>query len=142
MNQVGFVTKILPNNRAEVSMKKHAACGECGACQHGHENMNLNIIALNKIKSVEGNKVEVDLETSNVLGAAFIMYVIPLVTMVISIFISRHVFGNIMKINNFEIYSILTGFTCLSITFLAIRLNEKKFEDSKRYIPTITRIIE
>ena len=140
MNQIGTVIEVLKNNKAKVLMRKHSACGDCGACQHGKENMKLNIIAANEISAQSGDIVEVDMETQNVLGAAFIVYVIPLFLLIIGI-IAGNYFFNKIGFTNSEIYSALTGFMLMAISFAVIKTFEKSFQGDKKYLPTITKII-
>ncbi|MBF8982117.1 SoxR reducing system RseC family protein [Lutibacter sp. B2] len=142
MNQVGKVVEVFKNNRAKVLMKKHAACGECGACQHGEENMKLNIVGFNKVNAKIGDTVEVDMETANVLGAAFIMYVIPLFFMVVGIVGGNYFLKKLGYTTNIDMYSAGIGFILLAISFFSIRLYERKLKDDKRYIPVISKIVE
>lgn len=142
MNQIGYIKEKMSENTAKVSMRKHAACGECGACQHGQENMQLDIIALNKINANIGEKVEVDLETTNVLKAAFIMYVLPLIATLLGAVTCQYIFKKILNIVNWEMYSLIGAVVCLSLALLGIRANEKRFKQSNKYIPTIVKIIK
>lgn len=140
MKSNGVVVEIM-NDRAKVKLQKHAACGDCGACQHGHENMEIVVEALNPKHASEGDYVELDLETANVLGAAFIVYVIPLVTFLISIFLTKTILELIGMINRVELISALMGFVAMGITFLIIKKNETHFHRSKKYLSTITEIV-
>lgn len=140
VNQIGTVTEVLMNRKAKVLMKKHSACGDCGACQHGKENMKLKIIAANEISAHVGDQVEVDMETQQVLGAAFIVYVIPLFFLIAGI-VSGNYFFNEIGVSNSEIYSALAGFILMGLSFVVIRTFEKSFQGDKKYLPTITKII-
>ncbi|QEK12079.1 SoxR reducing system RseC family protein [Crassaminicella thermophila] len=142
MIQVGKVVEILDSKRAKVLMRKHAACGECGACQHGDENMNLNIIAVNEINAEVGDIVEVNMETQNVLGAAFIVYVIPLFAMILGIGIGSYLFKKMGVTVNLEIYAICLGFVLTAIAYLAIKSREGSFKKDKRYMPVISKILD
>ena len=142
MNQVGTVIEILKDNRAKVTMRKHSACGDCGACQHGKENMKMNIIAANEISAKVGDLVEVDMETQNVLGAAFIVYVIPLIMMVLGIVIGNSILRNIGISDKIEIYSAIAGFILMAVSFAVIKTYEQSFQRNKKYIPTIAKIVK
>ena len=142
MNQVGTVIEVLKDNKAKVNMRKHTACGDCGACQHGKENMNLIIIASNEVNSSVGDLVEIDMETQNVLGAAFIIYVIPLVMLLLGIGGGNWFLKTIGILHRVEVYSAIIGFILMVISFGVIKLFESTFQSNKKYIPTITRIIK
>lgn len=140
MNQTGIVIDT-HGDIAKVKLQKHSACGDCGACQHGVENMVIDIEALNEIHAETGDFVTVDLETANVLGAAFIVYVIPLVMFLVSMFLTK-TFMEINAINyNVELVSALMGFVAMAITFMIIKQNETRFHRSKKYLSTITSIV-
>lgn len=142
MIQVGKVVEVLDSKRAKVLMRKHAACGECGACQHGDENMKLNIIAVNELNAKVGDIVEVNMETQNVLGAAFIAYVIPLFSMLLGIGGGSYLLKKMGVIVNLEIYAVFIGFILMGIAFSAIKLREGSFKKDKRYIPVISKILD
>ncbi|QXM05946.1 SoxR reducing system RseC family protein [Crassaminicella indica] len=141
MIQVGKVIEILDNNRARVLMRKHAACGECGACQHGQENMNLKIIAFNASNAKVGELVEVNLETQNVLGAAFIAYVIPLFALLIGIGGGSYFLKKLGFKDHIELYAMCIGFLLTAITYTGIRLREGSFKKNKKYMPVISKIV-
>ncbi|MCT4605408.1 MAG: SoxR reducing system RseC family protein [Marinisporobacter sp.] len=142
MIQVGKVIEILDSNRARVLMQKHAACGECGACQHGQENMSLKIIASNEVKAQVGDRVEVNLETQNVLGAAFIAYVIPLIALLIGIGGGSFLLKKIGFKEHVETYAMIIGFFLTATTYTVIRLKERSFKKNKKYMPIISKIVE
>lgn len=142
MDQTGKVMEVYKNNKAKILMRKHSACGDCGACQHGKENMDINIIALNEIDAKVGEFVEVNMETQNVLSAAFIAYVIPLIVLIIGVAGGSFLLGKIGFNGNIEIYSIFIGLFGMAITFIMIKLYENQLNNDKRYMPSISRIIK
>ncbi len=141
MNQVGKVSEILDGNKARILMTKHAACGDCGACQHGKENMTLPIAAINEVGAEIGDIVEVNMETQDVLGAAFIIYVIPLFLLIVGVGGGGYLLTRMGFIGNVEVYSAGIGFILMALSFMTIRLFEKKFRANVKYIPEITKIM-
>ncbi|KXG74070.1 SoxR reducing system RseC family protein [Thermotalea metallivorans] len=141
MNQTGKVIEVVKNNKARVLMTKHSACGDCGACQHGKENMQLSIVAMNEVGAKAGDWVEVNMETQNVMGAAFIVYVIPLMAMLLGIGTGSFLLKNMHIEENLEAYSAGIGFILMACTFFIVKVFEKRFHQDKRYIPTITKIL-
>lgn len=142
MIQTGKVVEIVDNKRAKLLMRKHSACGDCGACQHGQENMKLNIIAVNEVNAKVGNTVEVDMETKNILGAAFIVYVIPLIALLVGVGGGSFLFNKMGFTSNAEMYSLTLGVVLMIVMFLGIKMKEKSFKKDKRYMPMITKILE
>ena len=140
MNSNGIVIELM-GDRAKVKLQKHSICGDCGACQHGHENMEIVVEALNEAHASEGDYVTIDLETSNVMEAAFIVYVIPLVMALISIFLTKTVMEMAGMMNRVELIAALMGFVTMGVTYYFIKRNETRFHRSKKYLSTITEVV-
>ncbi len=141
MQREGKVTGINGEN-ATVILMKHSACGDCGACQMGKENMNITIEALNNASAKIGDKVLVDMDSPDVLFAAFIAYGIPLIMLIIGIAGSGFLFNRLGMTNNLELYSLIVGAIFLAATYLIIRKKDEEFKESKKYVSIITEIIE
>ena len=141
MRQTGVVTSV-DGNRARVLMQKHSSCSNCGACKMGDEKMEMEIDAINKAKAQTGDEVEVDMENQNVLKAAFIIYVIPLISLLIGIIVG----SSVLAIMNIERYSDFiaggVGFIFLGISYLVIKLKEKNFKGDTQFTPIITKTVE
>jgi sigma-E factor negative regulatory protein RseC len=142
MQQVGKVIEVFDNHQAKLLMTKHAACESCGACHRGKENMNMNIIAFNEVDAQIGDTVEVDMETQSVLGAAFIVYVIPLFTLLAGLIGGNYLLKKIGFTRNIEIHAAGIGLIMMGLTFLIIKLFDNVFKKDQRYIPAITKIVK
>ncbi len=131
------------NDRARVSLRKHSACGDCGACQIGEENMNMEIDAINTAMAKVGDDVEIDMASPNVLTAAFLAYGLPLISLIIGILISNKIFTLLgLGGKNIEIYSLLCGILLMLISYGYIRLNEEKIKNNSDFVSKITRILD
>ncbi|MBB6214828.1 sigma-E factor negative regulatory protein RseC [Anaerosolibacter carboniphilus] len=142
MIQTGTVIETISGNKAKIHMKKHSACGDCGACQHGKENMELNIVAINEIGAKPGDFVEVNMETQNVMGAAFIIYVIPLLALLLGIGLGSYVLNSIGIQGNREVYAAGIGFLLTIIAYLTIKRFEGTFNKDKKYVPVVTKVLD
>lgn len=132
MNRSGIVVDS-NKNFAKVRILKHTACGDCGACHLGDDNKDMDIEARNEIGAVKGDHVMVDLETPNVLKAAFIIYTIPLLSLLVGI-----AFGTIFMKK--EIYAAVLGLLLLATSYIIIKKHEDTFKNSGKYHATITKI--
>ncbi|MEJ8554886.1 SoxR reducing system RseC family protein [Tepidibacter sp. Z1-5] len=142
MRQTGVVVST-NENIAILKMQRHSACGSCGGCGMGSENSkNMQIQAVNRIGATKGDFVEVDISTPNVLKAAAIAYVIPLMVLFVGIVISSKVLTAINYRSNVETMSAIIGAFLMSIAFMIIKKNEPKFKKSEEYTPVITNIVE
>ncbi len=133
MDRVGRVVELIDQSTAKVLMQKHTDCGKCGACGLGRD-MDITTLADNNVAANVGDMVEMTMETKNILSAAFIMYTIPLITLLLGIFIGSKVFAS-----NTEGLSLILGFAFLVITYFLIKKNEKKY--IKKYKAVITKVI-
>ena len=140
MNRTGIVMD-KSGDFASVKLMKHAACGDCGACHMGAENMNITVECVNESCAEVGDRVEIDMKTQNVLGAAFIAYVIPLFVLVVGIAVSNAIMKGIGYEEHRELISFLVGASLTAITYFVIKLNDEKFYNSKKYLSTITKIL-
>ncbi len=140
MNRQGKVIKI-DKNKALVKLMKHSACGDCGACHLGEENMDITIEAINDLGANIGDKVEVNMAAPNVLRAAFIGYGIPLISLILGILLGKIFLDTIGFGGNIELFSFLIGIIFLAITYLVIRINEDNFKKSEKYVSKIINII-
>ena len=83
MTQDAVVTKILPEGMAEVAVARTTACGgNCGSCEACIFQSELKTVARNQIGARVGQKVVIESQNSTIFGAAFLVYVMPLVLFV------------------------------------------------------------
>ena len=79
MTQNGVVTKTLDKQRVEVSILRGTACGgNCGSCESCVYNSRILIEADNPIYASPGDRVVVSSKTSRIMGATFLVYMLPL----------------------------------------------------------------
>lgn len=79
MTQDAVVTKILPNQMAEVAVARTTACGgNCGSCESCMFQSELKAVARNLIDAHIGQRVVIASKSSKIFGAALLVYVMPL----------------------------------------------------------------
>lgn len=140
MREIGKVVAV-NNGIAKVEIKRHTACGNCGACQVGQDKLVMETLAKNTISADIGDQVEIETETTNVLKASLIIYTFPLIMFIIGCLIGYGVanYTNYQVWNNYIGFG--TGLVFTLISYLIIRKNEKKFINDKAFQPTICRIV-
>ncbi len=80
MTQDAVVTRTFHNSLAEVAVKRSTACGSnCGNCESCVFQNELKVTADNRIGARPGQKVVIESKTSDVLGAAVLVYIVPFV---------------------------------------------------------------
>ena len=131
MQQTGIVQK-LQHNIAEVKITRSSACGEscasCGLCP-GRE---AKVFAINDINAAVGDTVIINMADGKVLGAAFLVYIVPLIMLIIGYFSGHAVF-------NSEALGIIMGFLFMAATFIVIIRIDRKIK--RKYTPRIVSIV-
>lgn len=132
MYQKGIIKKTV-KNIADVEIQRSTACGEscasCGLCP----GRTAVVKADNAIGAKSGDTVILDMADQKVLGAAFLVYIVPVVVLIIGYFIGYAILKT-------EIYGAVTGFILMAVTFVIIMMFDKRLKN--KYTPRIVRIEE
>lgn len=84
MTQDAVVTRILPDNMAEVAVARTTACGgSCGSCESCIFQGEIKTLARNLIDARPGQKVVIASKSSTVFGAAALVYIMPIVLFIL-----------------------------------------------------------
>ena len=79
MTQEAVVIRLLPDGMAEVSVQRTTACGgNCGGCDSCVFDKKLKTPAKNNIGAQPGQRVLIESNSARIFGAAFLVYVLPL----------------------------------------------------------------
>ena len=95
----------------------------------------------NTIGAKVGDHVEVSMDNMNVLKAAVMAYIIPLIALLVGTIGTYYILGAIGMTTGVEAISGLVGICLTIICYLYLKKNDKKFRDSREFIPVITRIL-
>lgn len=140
MQKAGVLLSV-DKNIAIVEIQKHSSCSNCSGCKLGYDNSALEAEVYNEIGAKVGELVYIDMESKQVLFAAFIMYVIPLISLLAGIIGTNAILNAIEVTDNTDIYSAIVGFLFMAASFIIIKIKDKKFKSSGKYLPVITRIL-
>ena len=135
MDRAGIVVSEM-GEYSKVKLVRHTACGNCGACQLGDEQKDIMMIAKNAVHAKKGDLVEVSMATNSVLSAAFIMYVIPLAGLFIGLLLGQMLFAGK------DIMTAFLGLIFMGLTFVIIKLNDKRFLKNEKYTAQILTILQ
>lgn len=131
------------NNTVRVLITRHTACGDCGACQVGRDNLNMVITVENNVKAKKGDCVLIELSTENFLFASFIFYGIPLLALIFGIILSYYSLKILGHANDFvQLIASISGLFFLSISYIIIKKYESKFKKMSRFKSKIVRIVD
>lgn len=141
MKEVGIVRQ-QQGKKARVSIQRHAACGDCGACHVGKDKMTMEALAYNEIGAEVGALVEVEMQFANVLKASMIAYGIPLVVFIAGAIFGYYLLNPMLGAGESPIPAFVTGIVLTAITYMAIRIMDNKGIFTKGYEPHITAILD
>ena len=132
MEEMGRVVEI-QGHKAKVQMKRHASCSQCGACGMGDSPM-IEIEVENSIDAQPGQYVIIQMKNSSVLQAAFWVYGLPLVALLLGYAAGAGAarrWGFLLE----ETSGVIAGFAALALTFAAIRRVDRRLVNARRYLP-------
>lgn len=131
MLQRGIIEEI-SCGMAKVKITRSSACGEncaeCGLCP----GQSAVVEALNDARADIGDTVTISMSDKKVLGAAFLVYIVPLFTLVAGYFAGEALFKN-------ETAAVFTGLFVMALTFGIIISFDKRLKH--RYTPRVVEII-
>lgn len=132
--QEGIVIE-LSNHVAKVKVARHGDCENCGACP-GNNAMVLEVN--NAIGAKKGDHVVFELKDTNMLKAAFIVYVLPLIL----IFIGVQAGVLVARLNNesASILGVIGGAIAFIISIAFIVYYEKMNRTNIHKLPKVVRI--
>lgn len=131
MTQEAVITKLLPDNMAEVVVTRGTACGSnCGNCESCIYDSKVKALAKNSIGALRGEKVIISSKTSFVFGAAMLVYVMPLVLFLLGFAIAHMLGGS-------EGVCVLTSFIGLVLGAVIVVLSQRLKKDKKPLVYTI-----
>ena len=80
MTTTGTVTRLIDQHNAEVEVERGTACGgNCGSCEACVFQNTIRAIAKNRVSALPGQRVTIESKTSDVLGAAALLYIVPFI---------------------------------------------------------------
>jgi sigma-E factor negative regulatory protein RseC len=89
MREQGVVTRVIPPDAVEVSLKASEVCGRCGACRpHAEGRVGIEAAAIAGVKT--GDAVEIEISTGGVVATSFVVYLLPVVFL-----IGGYIFGSV-----------------------------------------------
>ncbi|CEN80365.1 SoxR reducing system RseC family protein [Paraclostridium sordellii] len=141
MNQRGYVIELVDGTTAKIKMQKHSACAACGKCASSADKKDIIVEVDNNIGAKVGDYVEVNMDSVNVIKAAVIVYIVPLIALLGGTIISYAILNFIDIGMNKEVLSGFIGIVLTVISYLLIKSKDRKFRESRNYIPIITKVI-
>jgi sigma-E factor negative regulatory protein RseC len=131
----GLVIEVI-DNVTKIRVGRHNDCSNCGACPG---NDSLIISANNKIGAKPGQRVVFEVEEVNVLRAAFVVFILPLIAAFIGVLLGGFIGKSIGT--NVRISQIAGGIVIFLLSLIFVKLFDKSTTASKESQPEIIRIL-
>jgi sigma-E factor negative regulatory protein RseC len=132
----GIIIEVFENNMAKVKVGRHGECKNCGACPGDSA---LVIEAQNLIGAKAGQKAAFEMKETNMLMAAFVVYIVPLVAILVGV-----VFGQAVAMRfgySVQGFQIAGGILAFVLSIMNIKVFDKFAHNNKKMQPIITRIL-
>lgn len=126
MTQDAVVTRLLPDNMAEVAVARTTACGgSCGSCESCIFQGEIKTLARNRIGAKPGQRVVIESRSSKIFGAAALVYIMP-----IALFILGYVLASLAGAGEGVCVAVSFAALLLSAVILVLSQRMKKNKNS------------
>ncbi len=132
--------KEIQGDDAIVVLERTTACGDCGQCMVGKQNLHMEARVKNTLNAKAGDMVTVEMQLEGVLGASLIMYGIPLLFFILGCVVGSKFLAAPFNMNG-DLAAILTACVFTALAYLAINIMDKKGAFKERYQLTMTGIV-
>ncbi len=139
MEERAQVIRLVNKDIAEVELRGHSACSACGKCSHG-AGKDIRYDVINPINARVGDMVVLEMETKKLLSAVFVIYLLPLLTLILGFGIGSWI-NSILKVTSGEGFAVVVGLVFMALTFVFVRLFDRRAGQNSGFRPKIKRII-
>ncbi|MBP2033716.1 sigma-E factor negative regulatory protein RseC [Clostridium algifaecis] len=131
----GIVIEV-DNDIAKVRTSKHGDCENCGACPGAAASV---VNAKNPIGAKPGQHVMFEIEQTNMLKAAFVVYILPIIAILLGVFIGTVLADKIG--GNEKTFQIVGGIVLFVLSLLYVKIFDKSTGKKQSMKPVIKRIL-
>lgn len=134
--QEGIVLEVIGGNLAKVKTSRHNDCENCGACP-GNSAMVLE--ARNDIGAKPGQRVAIEVQEINMLKAAFIVYIMPLIAVFLGVVLGWKIALQL----GYEpiLFQLAGGVTAFILSVVYIKFFDSSARMDVKMQPIIVRIL-
>jgi len=129
-------------NYAKIEIIRASACGEkCGSCSGGCSSTGIYVKALNEAGGKPGQMVKIELETSTVMKAAFLAYVLPLIMLVLGVLLGAYIHPRLDFNISSEALSLLFGVAFLIISYGILKVFDISYSSKGNIRYRVTKVL-
>ncbi len=147
MEQYGQVVDQTGHQRALVRVRQHLSCAKCGKCggtffgDPGKRMDNL-VEVLNPIGAGKGALVRLEARPSEMILAAFLLYILPLLALLAGLFTGRNLAASQGFSGHPDLWGAILGGVLMVVVFAVLKAKDAQFSSSKRFKAVITAVVE
>ncbi|SDE73635.1 hypothetical protein SPACI_019600 [Sporomusa acidovorans DSM 3132] len=134
--QEGIVLEVF-DGLAKVKASRHSDCENCGSCPG---NKAIVVEALNPVGAQQGQRVAFEIKEVNMLKAAFIVYILPLIAAAAGVFAGTYL-AVAQQAADSLMYQIAGGVAAFGLSMLYIKYFDRSARTNDNMRPVITRIL-
>ena len=131
----GLVLEVI-NDVAKIKVGRHSDCSNCGACPGSDS---IIISAINKVGAKPGQRVAFQMKEVNVLRAAFVVFIVPLIAISIGVLLGEFIGGYFGSIT--YTFQIMGGIIAFLLSLIFIKLFDKATTANQKTQPVIISIL-
>ncbi len=141
IEEEGIVAEVA-GDIAKVAITKKSACENCSASGVCHPGEQEYMEAANPLGAKKGQKVKVMLAPQVYLKASIILYGIPMAVFVAAAIAGKNLGLRYGTESSSDLWAFVAGMACMVVSFLFIRMYNKKVEKTEEYKPVIVEILD
>lgn len=140
MDEMGLVIG-LREDYAIVNIKRKSACGSCKACEMGKTGQNeMNVEVKNTLGAQVGDNVMIEMQTPDILKAAFLVYMIPLLALLAGV-TGTYFIGKASGNTN-EMLMLGVGFIAMILSLFYVRKRDKQLKETQKFEPLMIKVVK
>ncbi len=126
---------------AKVAILRKSACESCAAAGICHPGDQEFMEAANPLGAKKGQKVKVVVAPQVYLKASIILYGVPMASLVGGAIIGKNLALKYAGEASSDLWAFISGMICMAVSFIFIRMYNKKVEKTQEYKPVIVEIL-
>lgn len=147
MEQYGQVVDLTGEQKALVKVRQHLSCESCGRCGgsfFGDPSKRLESLVevLNPIGAGKGELVRLEARPSEMLLAAFLLYIVPLLGLLAGLFVGRNIAISQGFSGSPDLWGAIIGLVLMTTIFLVLRAKDSQFSRGNRFKAIITAVVD
>lgn len=141
VSQIGIVRKV-EDNSADIEIARSTSCGEkCSTCSGGCSGTGIIIRLDNHIGAEVGDIVRVESKTSNVVGSALFVYLLPVIMMVLGMVYGSRFAQTLYPGVSSDVAGLFFGFISLVVFYFLLKSVDRWLSAKNSKKPAITKIL-